>query len=78
MRNLLGPHHNKGGELKGTSALSFMGAGGWPNAAGDSNWMDLRLDKRNKLRIWTDDYNIIPFGFIKPVQILISDAAEDQ
>lgn len=78
LRNLLGPHHHKGGELKGTSALSFMGAGGWPNAVGDSNWMDLRLDKRNKLRVWTDDYNIIPFGFIKPVQILISDTAEDQ
>ena len=71
LRNLLGPHHHKGGELKGTSALSFVGTGGWPNAIGDNNWYDLRLDKRNTLRVWTDNYNVIPFGFIEPVRICV-------
>ena len=71
LRNLLGPHHHKGGELKGTSALSFVGTGGWPNAIGDRDWYDLRLDKKNTLRVWTDDYNVIPFGFIEPVRICV-------
>jgi hypothetical protein len=69
LRNLLGPHHHNGGELKGTSPLSFTGAGGWPHGQGDRNWYDLRLDNRSDLKIWTDHYNIIPFGFIKPVEI---------
>ena len=77
LRNLLGPHHHKGGELKGTSALSFTGAGGWPNGTGDSDWINLRLDKKNKLRVWTDDYNIIPFGFIEPVQLLVGNKTEN-
>lgn len=69
LRNLLGPHHHKGGELKGTSPLSFTGTGGWPHGVGDDYWYDLRLSKNSDLKIWTDDYNIIPFGFIKPVEI---------
>ena len=72
LRNLLGPHHHKGGELKGVSALSFVGTGGWPHGEGDSDWHNLRLDKHNELRIWTDDYYMIPFGFIDPVQVCIS------
>ena len=69
LRNLLGPHHHKGGELKGMSPLSFVGSGGWPHGQGDRNWYDLRLNPKNELRIWTDDYQQIPFGFIKPVQV---------
>ena len=72
LRNLLGPHHHKGGELKGTSPLSFTGSGGWPHGEGDSDWYDARLDKKVSLRIWTDDYYVIPFGFIQPVEIVES------
>lgn len=76
LRNLLGPHHHKGGELKGTSALSFVGTGGWPHEIGDYNWHELRLDKKKPLRIWTDNYNIIPFGFIEPVEICVYRASK--
>jgi len=69
LRNLLGPHHHNGGELKGTAPLSFTGTGGWPHIHGEHNWYNLRLDKQAHLKIWTDHYNIIPFGFIKPVEI---------
>lgn len=72
LRNLLGPHHHNGGELKGTSPLSFTGTGGWPHGQGDPNWYDLRLDKNASLKIWMDDYNLIPFGFIEPVEICVS------
>lgn len=69
LRNLLGPHHHKGGELRGTSPLSFTGSGGWPHGEGDSKWYDDRLSKEASLKIWTDDFNFIPFGFIEPVEI---------
>lgn len=71
LRNLLGPHHHNGGELKGTSPLSFTGSGGWPHAQGDDNWYDLRLTNPDDLKIWTDSYFNIPFGFIEPVEISI-------
>ena len=71
LRNLLGPHHHKGGELTGTSALSFVGTGGWPNARGDSDWINLRLNKKNVLWVWTDDYNVIPFGLIEPARVCV-------
>lgn len=69
LRNLLGPHHHKGGELRGTSPLSFTGSGGWPHGEGDNDWYNARLSKNASLRIWTDDYNVIPFGFLEPVEI---------
>lgn len=69
LRNILGPHHHIGGELKGTSPFSFTGIGGWPHARGDWNWHDLRLDKKSSLKIWMDDYNIIPFGFVESVEL---------
>lgn len=78
LRNLLGPHHHKGGELKGTSPLSFTGTGGWPNAQGEYNWYDLRLKNQEDLKIWTDHFSIIPFGFIEPVNICIGSAADTQ
>ena len=72
LRNLLGPHHHKGAELKGTSPLSFTGSGGWPHGRGDHDWYEVRLNKNASLKIWTDDYYCIPFGFIEPVEVAIS------
>lgn len=69
LRNLLGPHHHVGGELKGTSPFSFTGTGGWPHSSGDWDWYDLRVHKGASLKIWMDDYNLIPFGFIQPIEI---------
>jgi len=68
LRNLLGPHHHKEGELIKVGPNSFTGAGGFPDGRGESDWYDLR--KINpELTIWADLYNHIPFGFLKPVRI---------
>ena len=68
LRNLLGPHHHNEGELIGVGPKSFTGAGGFPDGRGDSNWYDLRKTT-SKLKIWTDTYHFIPFGFLEPVRI---------
>ncbi|WP_346857828.1 hypothetical protein [uncultured Draconibacterium sp.] len=68
LRNLLGPHHHKGGELEKVGPKSFTGAGGFPDGKGESNWYDLRLENK-PTAIWTDTYNHIPFGFIEQVKI---------
>ncbi len=68
LRNLLGPHHHKGGELIKVGPDSFTGAGGFPDGRGESDWYDLRKT-HSELAIWTDAYNHIPFGLLKPVQI---------
>lgn len=68
LRNLLGPHHHKGGELEKVGPNSFTGAGGFPDGRGESNWYDLRLENK-PTAIWTDTYNHIPFGFIESVKI---------
>lgn len=71
LRNLLGPHHHKGGEMEKVGPKSFTGSGGFPDGKGDSNWFDLRIAK-TPTKIWTDLYNHIPFGFIDQVQITIN------
>jgi len=72
LRNLLGPHHHKQGELVKVGPNSFTGAGGFPDGGGDSLWYDLRKTEHN-LKIWTDTYSLIPFGFIESVIISSSD-----
>jgi hypothetical protein len=71
LRNLLGPHHHKGGEIEKVGPNSFTGVGGFPDGRGEANWYDLR--KENKpTAIWTDTYSNIPFGFIEPVRITLN------
>lgn len=70
LRNLLGPHHQVGGELKGVSALSFSGGGGWPQDLGDTNWYDLRREGK-PLKMWRDGYYCNPFGLLEPPVIEI-------
>jgi len=65
LRNLLGPHHHTGGELNGVGPVSFTGNPGWPsNTGGESDWYDIRL--KGKPVFWSDDYYLIPFGFLEP------------
>jgi len=56
LRNLLGPHHHKDGELIRVGPGNFGG--------GEPNWFDLRLTGAAK--IWRDDYHHIAFGFLEP------------
>lgn len=69
LRNLLGPHHHKGGELARVGPNSFTGAGGFPDGRGESNWYDLRKEDAD-LSIWTDTYYHIPFGLLEKVSVL--------
>lgn len=71
LRNLLGPHHHKGGELIKVGPKSFTGSGGFPDGRGEKEWYDIRKSD-GKTAIWTDTYNHIPFGFIENVKITSS------
>lgn len=68
LRNLLGPHHHKGGELVKVGPGSFTGAGGFPDGRGEQDWYDLRKQKKNTA-IWSDTYHHIPFGILDTVII---------
>lgn len=68
LRNLLGPHHNKQGELIRVGPNNFVGTGGFPDKNGDKYWYDLRKTAK-ELKTWTDAYNIIPFGLLEPVKV---------
>jgi hypothetical protein len=72
LRNLLGPHHQKNGELNKVGPYSFGGSGGFPDARGDSNWYELRLEGK-PTRIWTDTYHMVPFGFLKAPFITVGE-----
>ena len=68
LRNLMGPHHHRDGELKKVGPASFTGKAEWPNeGGGEDNWYDLRL--KGKATLWRDDYCHIPFGLLGPVVI---------
>ncbi|WP_340114660.1 hypothetical protein [Maribellus mangrovi] len=69
LRNLLGPHHHKGGELTRVGPNSFTGAGGFPDGRGNKNWYDLRKSGAD-IPIWTDKYYHIPFGLLEPAKII--------
>lgn len=71
LRNLLGPHHHPKAELTRVGPNSFTGSGGFPDPGGDRNWYDLRLEGGD-LKLWTDTYYHIPFGFLEPVEITVS------
>lgn len=61
LRNLLGPHHHRDGELTRVGPNSFTGRTTWTSVAGgEEDWYDVRLEGRTK--IWRDDYHLIPFG----------------
>lgn len=68
LRNLLGPHHQQKGELTRVGPTSFTGAGGFPDSRGDSDWYERRLTNA-PLKIWTDTFYCIPFGFLSPASI---------
>ena len=71
LRNLLGPHHHPGADLIRVGPNSFTGAGGFPDPSGNRNWYDLRLNKHD-LKLWTDTYYHVPFGFPEPLKIVRS------
>lgn len=69
LRNLLGPHHHKGGEHTAVGPATFRANADWPNReAGEANWYDARLT--GKARVWRDDYFVIPFGLLQPPVLL--------
>ncbi|MDA3879982.1 MAG: hypothetical protein PF436_06300 [Prolixibacteraceae bacterium] len=68
LRNLLGPHHQKRGEITRVGPSSFTGRGGFPDPRGDSNWYELRKTGA-ETKIWTDTYYSIPLGFLAPPEI---------
>lgn len=64
LRNLMGPHHHKGGELTAVGPATFRCNHYWPNREpGEVDWYDARLG--GKAKIWRDDYYIIPFGLLE-------------
>jgi hypothetical protein len=70
LRNLLGPHHHSGGELKEVGPASFTGNPQWPNVGGDANWYDLRIN--GSATLWRDAYCIIPFGLLAAPLVSVS------
>lgn len=65
LRNLMGPHHHKGGEHTAVGPATFRANHYWPNREpGESNWYDARLG--GKAKVWRDDYYMIPFGLLQP------------
>lgn len=69
LRNLLGPHHHRDGELVMVGPESFQGVTTWLGGGpGDLDWYDKR--NTNEAKIWRDDYHCIPFGFLSTPRIL--------
>ncbi len=63
LRNLLGPHHHRDGELTSVGPASFTGCSTWTGGGpGDDDWYDVRRSREP--RIWRDDYHCIPFGLL--------------
>ena len=72
LRNLMGPHHHKGGELTGVGPATFRCNQDWPNPEpGEPNWYDARLGGNAK--VWRDDYYMIPFGLLQPPVLVQAD-----
>lgn len=69
LRNLMGPHHHKGGELTAVGPATFRCNHYWPNREpGEVNWYDARIG--GKAKVWRDDYYMIPFGLLEPPVIV--------
>jgi len=63
LRNLLGPHHHRDGELTLVGPDSFTGRTTWTGGGpGEDDWYDVRL--RGETKIWRDDYHFVPFGLL--------------
>jgi hypothetical protein len=72
LRNLMGPHHHKGGEHTAVGPATFRANQDWPNPeAGEVNWYDARLGGNAK--VWRDDYYMIPFGLLQPPVLVQAD-----
>ncbi len=69
LRNLLGPHHHKEGELTWVSSESFAGRGVWGGSPDQEPWYDCRLKKTPYY--WRDDYYHVPFGLMKEPLIVV-------
>lgn len=70
MRNLLGPHHHRDGELTSVGPESFGGRSTWTGGGpGDAEWYDLR--RTGQTKIWRDDYHHIPLGLLEPPRIVV-------
>ena len=64
LRNLMGPHHNVGGEFSEVGPATFSGSNDWPNILpGDPDWYDVRIT--GKPLLWRDTYHMIPFGILQ-------------
>ena len=69
LRNLLGPHHHRDGELTGVGPDSFGGCTTWTSGGpGDSDWIEKR--KTGATKIWRDDWHVIPFGLLTPPKLV--------
>lgn len=69
LRNLLGPHHHRDGELVMVGPESFQGVTTWLGGGpGEPDWYDKRKTKEAK--IWRDDYHCIPFGFLSAPKVI--------
>lgn len=69
LRNLMGPHHHKGGEHTAVGPATFRCNQAWPNKEpGEPNWYDAR--KTGKAKLWRDDTYLIPFGLLQPPVIV--------
>jgi len=65
LRNLMGPHHHKGGEHIAVGPATFRANHYWPNKEpGEKDWYDARLG--GSAKVWRDDYYMIPFGLLQP------------
>ena len=72
LRNLLGPHHHKGGEHVAVGPATFRANHYWPNKEpGEKDWFDARLGGNAK--VWRDDYYMIPFGLLQPPVLVQAD-----
>lgn len=69
LRNLLGPHHHRDGELTEVGPVSFTGAVRWPDEGpGEADWYDVRL--KGEPGKWRDDYFMVPFGILESPAIV--------
>ena len=72
LRNLMGPHHHKGGEHTAVGPATFRANHSWPNReAGERDWYDARLG--SKAKVWRDDYYMIPFGLLQAPVVIETD-----
>lgn len=77
LRNMLGPHHHIEGELTAVGPDSFTGNTSWTNPlVGEEDWYDVRSTGETK--IWTDDYHMVPFGWLEPPLIVVRHGKEQR